>query len=111
MILNTENRRLPCKLNDEELKAAGTELAQACKNIDLEEEIQATQKATMKSRLATLEDKRTELADKVSTQTEYREVDVQVELLDNGTVQEVRTDTGEVIAQRLPKPEERQKRF
>ena len=90
---------------------AGDELARTVQDIEREEEAQTSAKAAMKSRLATLATSQSELAEKVATRSEERDVDVDIQLTDKNIIQEVRRDTGEVILERLPKPEEQQKKF
>lgn len=102
-------RSLPVKLTQEELLKVGGELAQTVQDIASEEDRATSLKSSIKARMAELEGRRTVLAIKVARQEEYRDVRVEKHFDgQRGIVQEIRTDSGEVIATRQMTDSERQ---
>ncbi len=110
-VIETVTRHLPCKLNDDELRVFGDDLAQSALDIEAEEENQKTVKEQLKSRLSGLKTKFNKLVRIVSRREEYRDIEVIIELLAGGIVRETRTDTDEILMTRPAKPEEKQFRF
>lgn len=108
-VLKTENRSLPCKLTDEELRKAGGELAAVLDDIDTEEKGQEDEKAQMKARLTELKSRQKQLAIKVRRGEEYRQVPVAYEISEGADiVTERRLDTNEVMIIRPARDDERQ---
>lgn len=102
-------RSLPCRLTDEELLKAGSDLATAVQDIAAEENRQVDLKATMKAKLAEIEARRTQIAIKVSRKEEYRDVEVDIwHDYQRTVVQEIRRDTGEILGTRVMSDSERQ---
>lgn len=106
--LRRSTRLLPCKLNETELNAKGQELAQTVQEIAGEEIRQKGIKDQLKARLSELQSRQSKIALVVTQREEYRDVVVVVELREDGTVQERRLDTEEVMIVRPMKDEERQ---
>jgi len=107
--LKTRTRELPCKLTDVEVQIAGTELASAVEAVKAEQERQKQIKTDLKAKLTELNVTVAELAAKVSHREEMRDVDINIVLIpDTMLVQEVRTDTGEIITTRKAEPDELQ---
>ena len=105
-------RSLPVKLTDLELVEAGHNLATVVQDISTEESRQADIKASMKARLAELEGRRTQLAIIVARREEYREVTVEITHdYQRGVIQDIRTDTGEVVSTRTMSESERQQQL
>lgn len=99
--IKTVTQKLPCKLTDTEVQAAGTELASVIESISVEEERQKEVKAGLKQKLAELNKNVIELASKVSKREELRDVEVSINLVpDTMLVNEVRIDTGEIVKTR-----------
>lgn len=108
-IIRTENRILPVKLHEDELRDRGDKLAAVIQDLNAEESRQVDQKAQMKARLSELDARKTQLAIVISRREEDR--DVAVDVFANyvgGLVEVVRRDTGEVISKRRMTEEERQ---
>ena len=106
--IGTQVRSLACKLTDAEKQKIGAELGQAWQDFTTEQSWQTSQKAEMKARMTEIEARMTRLSQVLSRGDEMRAVNVTKALLDNGMVQEVREDTGEIIAIRPVRDEERQ---
>ena len=107
-LLKTTTQLLPVLMTREEVEAHAQELATFWKKLGYEEELQKTARAQMKARTSELVAQMTHLSLIVSSGTDYRNVQVETTLLDNGQVQEVRMDTGEIISTRPPYESERQ---
>jgi len=107
--LRKVTQKLSVKLNEDELRGKGDELAATCQEISIEESDQETTKKQMKSKLAEMEARRDRLVSVVSSKREYKDVEVELRLTDDSAkVLEVRLDTGEIINDRPPRDEERQ---
>lgn len=104
----TITKHLPCALTDVELRRFGDELAVAVQDTDTEEDRQKQIKAEMKARVDELTARKARLALTISRREEYRDVEVQFLIDVAGIVQEVRTDTGEILRTRPVADEERQ---
>jgi hypothetical protein len=105
----TETRRLLCTLTPSELQAAGAKLAEVCEDIANEERGQTDIKAQLKAKMTGLEAKRTEIAMIVRRKADYKEVPVETLFnYDTAIVEDVRTDTGEVLMRRAMSDHERQ---
>ena len=97
------------RLTADELLKYGEELATIIQDIGDEESRQTRQKATMKARLAELDSRRTQVANKVRRREEYRDVKVLVYYdHSRGIVQETCEDTGEIVTTRQMTDAERQ---
>jgi hypothetical protein len=107
-LLRAERRSLPCKLTEEEVLVAGSELANVALQIDAEEERQKNVKAQMKAILTELTSRQMKLSHVVVQKEEYRDVDVKVMLHEGDMVQEIRTDTDEIIFSRTARDDEKQ---
>jgi len=104
-----ETRRLLCTLAPEELQRAGARLAEVCEDISNEETSQKKVKSQLKAKLEGLKEKREDLATTVRRRADYKDVPVEVWFdYRTATVEEVRTDTGEVLATRAMSDGERQ---
>jgi len=105
----TVTKNLPCKLTEPELRDKGDALASVIQDLKSEEDRQVDIKAQMKARMAELDAKKTQLAISISRREEHRDVEVE-EWLDyaRSIVQQVRTDTGEIVFHRPMNEEERQ---
>ena len=88
---------LPCRLTDDELQAAGNDLASVVQDIASVDDRQMDLKAQMKARLMELTARQTILALTVSRREEHRDVEVTI-VIDyaDGVEIRTRTDTGEV---------------
>lgn len=100
-------RILPVTLTQEEVMALALELANTVQAMGAEVEEQKNLKDQMKARLSELQAKQTRLSIVVATGKEYRSVEVTLRLVSD-TCQEVRTDTGEVVASRVATAADRQ---
>ena len=107
--LYTEDRELPCPLNDEELLAKGDSLATTLNDVEAEEELQATAKAEMKKRLENLHGTVARLRRQIVERREFRmvPVDIQIKDVGKGLVCETRKDTGEIVRERFMTDDER----
>ena len=107
-MLKTTTQLLPVRLTREEIAGYAKELADAWNNMGYEQKLQKTAKDQMKARISEIQAELNHLSLVVSSGTDYRNVEVEATLLDNGQVQEVRLDTGEIIKTRVPYESERQ---
>ena len=107
-VLKLTTQLLATLLNQEELTARALELAKTVQDTGAEVELQKSLKDQMKAKLSELGAKTTRLSQVVSSGHEYRSTEVEVRMADNGQVQEVRLDTGEIIVTRPPYDYERQ---
>ena len=107
-VLKLTTQLLATLLNQEELTARALELAKTVQDTGAEVELQKSLKDQMKAKLSELGAKTTRLSQVVSSGHEYRSTEVEVRMADNGQVQEVRLDTGEIIVTRPPYNYERQ---
>jgi hypothetical protein len=110
-VLRTYTATKPCRLTDDERRTYGINLAHILETIDDEIAKHESVKREMKASLADLEAQRMMLATKVRRGEELREVEIEVCASDDGRVQEIRKDTGEIIVTRAPSDEERQLRL
>lgn len=108
MILKTHTLLLATPLTQDEVLALARELANTVQAVGAEEALQKNLKDQMKAKLSELQARQTRLSIVVATGKEYRNVEVEVCLLDTGQVQEVRLDTGEIVTTRTPYDSERQ---
>lgn len=100
---------LSCKLTQDELLERGATLAQACIDVTTEKGHQKIEKERMKERLEDLEAERERLSTIVTDQAEERTVKIEVRMdYFRLTVEEYRTDTGEMISGRAMTEGERQ---
>lgn len=108
-IIRSFTQKLTCKLTDDEVRNAGTELAAVVQDIAAEKERQADVNAQMKARLTELQSKQTQLAIKVSRREDFRDIKVEYEINEGADiVTERRLDTSEVMTVRPARDDERQ---
>ena len=103
-----ETRFLNVPLTSDEIQARGEQLADLIKGRDALEAEHKKQKESMKDDLAGVEGRIRHLAKVVNERVEERSV--QVEIRYNSTlhlIEELRTDTGEVVQTRQPTPEDK----
>jgi hypothetical protein len=107
-VLNTKTEELPVRLSPDELRDRGERLA------FIERQL-VDHKVAAKAQKGALKQKETELLaeiDKLSThihaKEEPRQVVIEVRPTGKGEVEDVRTDTGEVVRRRTPSDSERQ---
>lgn len=92
---------LPCRLTDDELREKGQELAHSRETSEKFEAEAAEARKSLKDREALLDGEVSRLARIVRERSEQRPICVEVRLAKKaGMVDEVRVDTGEVIATR-----------
>ncbi len=108
IILLTEPRNLPVKLNDKEINIKCKELSKVVRELNEEEQSQEDEKKQMKARLSGLNDQMQRLAHIVDKGEEYRVVDVVIRAHENDIVQEIRQDTGDIMISRPARDTERQ---
>jgi hypothetical protein len=107
--LGKDKESLPCQLTEEQLGERARELARLVEAIEEEEDRAKRVAADSKSEVRRLAAGRDLLARVVSTGTEFREVGIEKFADDDrGIVAVVRMDTGEVVAERPIRAEERQ---
>lgn len=106
--IRNETRKLPVKLNDQEVLEQSMELAHTIQELADEQDSQAGIKAIMKAKLMELDAKQSRIAAVVSTRTDYRDVEVEIAITDDGQAQETRKDTGEIIMTRPLREDEKQ---
>lgn len=110
VIAKTENRSLPVKLTETELRERGDSLAAVIQDLNAEENRQVDMKTQMKARITELDAKQTQLAITISRREEYRDVTCDVwHDYDKLKVETVRRDTGETIHARGMTQEEMQR--
>ena len=107
-ILKVHTQMLATVLTQEELLAQAMELANTVQAMGAEMELQKNLKDQMKAKLSELQAKQTRLSIVIATGKEYRNVEVELHLVEGGLVQEVRLDTGDIILTRPPHDSERQ---
>ena len=107
-IIRNETRKLPVKLNDQEVLEQSMELAHTIQEIADEQDSQASLKTIMKAKLMELDARQSRLAAVVATRTDYRDVEVEVALTDDAMAQETRKDTGEIMLTRPLREDEKQ---
>jgi len=105
----TFTRTLPVILTMDEISTAGHQLASTIQDINSEELRQNDIKAQMKARLAELSAKQTRLALMITRAEDFRDVEIQAIVNGKGLVDEIRTDTNEIINTRPMLDEERQR--
>jgi hypothetical protein len=111
-VLSREKRLLACQFSDAEVLDLARELGRTLADIQTEHAKQASVKRELQARMAQLEAKATELAEKVRRGEEMRDVEVMVVLdYTEGRVDTFRTDTGQTIHTRPLTNEERQQRL
>lgn len=90
---------LQCQLTEEEMLAAGKQLAEANDDLVQIENLKSEVTATFKAKTTAAEARIGELSRKVRNGYEYRQVDclVQFDTPDLGMKQTVRTDTNEIV--------------
>lgn len=100
---------LKCVLTDAELQTKGAQLADAIdEGARIEEEF-AEVKNGFKGRIDGAKGRAAALASTVRAQAEYRSVKCQrIYMFDEGVVSEIRTDTGEIIGERMMTDSDRQ---
>jgi hypothetical protein len=105
----TENRNLPVRLTELELRDRGDALAAVIQDLKAEEDRQVDTKAHMKARLSELDAKKTQLAIVICRREEPRDVQVDVFFdYSRQIVESVRRDTGECIHTRRMDEHEKQ---
>ncbi len=111
-------RELPVQLTDDEVRELGRRLAHIQGQLSAHEKRESDVKADLKAKRASLESQASVVGGLIRAGEEclirageeYRPVDVVVEhVLDEGLIREVRSDTGEVIAERPLREDERQR--
>lgn len=105
-------RKLPVRLSDDEVRLRGIDLANAVKDhLDLDEERKRVAKE-YKERMEAIDESIRELKDQTRNAVEVRLVEVEL-VIDNymGSVKITRTDTGEIVEQRMMNAEEQQGKF
>ena len=107
-MLKVTTQLLPVLMTREEVEVHAKELANLWKKLGYEQELQKNARDQMKARISELQAEMTHRSLMVSSGTDYRNVQVETRVLDNGQVQEVRMDTGEIISTRPPYESERQ---
>ena len=108
-VLRRETRLLDIHLNADQVRERGNALAHTIQEIEMEDSRQTALKSQMKATMTGLEAKQTKLASVVVNRVEYQDVEVEVQFSEGeGVVQEVRTDTGEIIRTRPLRDDERQ---
>lgn len=108
-VLSTKSKMLPVSLKPPELAAKATALAHALGRADEIADEKKRFAATLKERTDAVKAEVTKLAKALRERAEDREVEVVTTLTDReGMVQDVRTDTNEVIATRRITNEEAQ---
>lgn len=107
--VKSKTEELPCRLTDEEVQLKSAALANAVEAMEAERDAQKEAKTEMKARMQELSNNVAELAHQVNRREETRLVEVEIQLIPNSMlVQEVRTDTGEIVATRKADPDELQ---
>lgn len=105
----TKIRLLPCHLSEDEVNSKGKELAQLYADITQEEVRQKEVKNQLKKELSRLQTRIGALSNQIRTQSEERNVEVDIMMDDLASViKEVRRDTAEIINTRAPNESERQ---
>lgn len=100
---------LSCELNDVEWQNRARELADAHKEVAIQEQRKKDIVKELGHDVSMAKTKESKLADTVATKRELRDVTVQVKYdYELGTVEKTRTDTGEVISTREMTDQERQ---
>jgi hypothetical protein len=107
--IRTFTRTLAVILTADEVMQAGHQLAETIQDINAEQRRQDDMKAQMKARLAELAAKQTRLAIMVTRVEDFRDVEIQAIVNGKGLVDEIRTDTKEIINTRPLLDEERQR--
>ena len=107
-LLKTTTQLLPVILTREEIEVHAKALADCWKKLGYEQELQKNARDQMKARISELTAELTHLSLMISSGTDYRNVQVESTLLDNGQVREVRVDLGEIIKTRTAYESERQ---
>lgn len=107
-----EARRLLCTLTPQELQRAGARLADTCEDYTNEEASQKDIKSQLKAKLEGLQARRNELATVVRRKADYKDVPVEIWYdYQRVIVEELRTDTGEMLLTRTMTDAERQMRM
>jgi hypothetical protein len=100
---------LSCELNDVEWQNRARELADAHKEVAIQEQRKKDIVKELGHDVSMAKTKESKLADTVATKRELRDVTVQVKYdYELGTVEKTRTDTGEIISTREMTDQERQ---
>lgn len=100
---------LSCELNDVEWQNRARELADAHKEVAIQEQRKKDITKELGHDVSMAKTKESKLADTVATKRELRDVTVQVKYdYELGTVEKTRTDTGDVISTREMTDQERQ---
>ena len=107
-LLKITTQLLPVLMTREEVEEHAKQLAAGWAKLGYEQELQKTARDQMKARISEIQAELTHESLLVSSRTEYRTVEVETRLSDDGQVQEVRLDTGEIIKTRQPYESERQ---
>ncbi len=103
------SEELSCELNEVQWNNAARDLADAHKEVAVQEQRKKDINKELTHDVDLAKAKRNKLADAVSTRRELREVTVEVKYdYELGTVTKVRTDTDEVISSREMTDQERQ---
>lgn len=101
--------KLPVQLSNDEVRLKGEELAQQRKAWEAKKAERKAVAARLKEELDELDDKICTLADQVKNRREHRDVEVaELKDFEQGKVDTVRSDTGEVVRSRAMTGGERQ---
>ena len=101
--------RLPVKLNDDELLARGRQLVENMRKTAAAEEAREVENKKRKSEIELLEEVTARLGGSISSGSEEREVECEMRKdYIHGSVTTVRSDTGEVVDERVMTADERQ---
>jgi hypothetical protein len=104
--------QLPVTLTEEELSAKRDELAQCASDLNSTEQEKASVASGFNAKIKELRSNMTELATSIRSKHEYRDVGCEeVPDYDAGVARTRRLDTGEFVATRVLRDEEKQRRF
>ena len=106
--IKLQSHLLPVTLTQDKTLTLSRELANTVQAVGAEVEEQKNVKDQMKAKLSELQARLTRISIVVATGKEYRQVEVEYQITNQGLVQEVRMDTGEILITRPPHDSERQ---
>jgi hypothetical protein len=111
-VLERETRPLPVDLTEKEIALRGRECGEKMRERAALEATFEVAKKEHKADIEALDETITDLGRALATGQEIRDVECEVVInWDADCVETLRTDTGEVVAQRPIRPEERQRTF
>ena len=109
MDIQNEIRRLPVKLTENELLIKGQELADLERQLSEVEDEKREVSKEFSGRIEGMKNRISETANTINSKQEIRDVEVAVSMdYKSLTVRVVRTDTGEIVSERLMSDKERQ---